>query len=191
MAAYSGYTDQELTALLKSGDRIAFTEIYNRFFSLLYLHAFSRLRDKDDAKDTVQELFTALWVKHESISFTNLSNYLYTAVRNRVMNVISHKSVESKYLSALPPSVVIENCITDHRLRERQLTAIIEKEVAALPPKMRAAFELSRKTNMSHKEIANELGITEQSVRSHVKNALKILRLRLGLSLFLVLLFTY
>lgn len=191
MATHSRYTDQELLTFLKQGDHAAFTEIYDRFFSVLYLHAFNRLRDKDEAKDAVQELFTTLWIKHESVSFTNLSNYLYTAVRNRVMNVIAHRAVESKYLSALPNSVIVEDCVTDHRLRERQLADIIAMEIAALPPKMREAFELSRKTNMSHKEIASKLGITEQSVRSHVKNALKILRLRLGLILYLVFLIRY
>jgi len=191
MTAYSTYTDQELATLLKGGDGDAFAEIYERFFSVLYVHAFNRLRDKDEAKDAVQELFTSLWDKRESLSFTNLSNYLYTSVRNRVMNVVSHRAVQSKYLSKLPKSIVIEECVTDHRLRERQLADIIAKEVATLPPKMREAFELSRKTSMTHKEIAEKLGITEQSVRSHVKNALKILRIRLGLALYIVLLLTY
>jgi len=49
-----------------------------------------------------------------------------------------------------------------------------------LPPKMRTVFELSRKEGLSHKEIAEQLNITEQSVRSHIKGALKILRPRLG-----------
>lgn len=154
----------------------------------MYLHALNRLKDKDEAKDAIQDLFIRLWKKRDSTDFTNLSNYLYTAVRNGVMNVISHKAVESRYISALPRSVVIADCITDHRLRERQLANIINKEIEMLPPKMREVFQLSRLHNLSHKEIAEQLGISEQSVRSHVKNALKILRVRLGLVLYLILL---
>lgn len=190
MRTYQNFTDQELTALLRGGDSIAFTEIYDRFFSVLYVHAFNRLRNKDEAKDAVQELFTALWVKRESVSFSNLSNYLYTSVRNKVLNVVAHKAVETKYVAALPQSMIIEDCITDHRLRERQMADIIAGEIAALPPKMREVFELSRMRNMSHKEIADQLGITDQSVRSHIKNALRILRVKLGLILYLVLLLT-
>ena len=188
MQIYEKHTDSQLTGLLKKGDRDAFTAIYERFFAVLYIHAFNRLKDKDEAKDVVQNLFIKLWNKRDSADFSNLSNYLYTAVRNGVMNVVSHKAVESKYISTLPQSVVIADCITDHRLRERQLADIIAKEIELLPPKMREVFQLSRFHNLSHKEIAEQLGISEQSVRSHVKNALKILRVRLGLLLYLVLL---
>ena len=188
MEIYDKYTDSQLASLLKKGDRDAFTAIYERFFGVLYIHAFNRLKDKDEAKDTIQDLFIKLWNKRDSVDFTNLSNYLYTAVRNAVMNVVSHKAVKSKYISALPQSIVIADCITDHRLRERQLADIINKKIELLPPKMREVFQLSRFHNLSHKEIAEQLGISEQSVRSHVKNALKILRIRLGLILYLVLL---
>ncbi|MNT81059.1 RNA polymerase sigma factor [compost metagenome] len=62
---------------------------------------------------------------------------------------------------------------------------MIEKGIAELPPKMREVFELSRKHIMSHKEIAEQLNISEQTVRKQVNNALKILRSKLGMTLFL------
>ena len=191
MKLYSKLSDSELADLLKSDDQLAFTEIYNRFYYALFIHVYNRLKDKDEAKDIVQELFSTLWCKREVITFTNLSNYLYTSARNRVLNSIAHKSVEAKYLAGLPASIVIEECITDYRLRERQLAAIIAKEIEALPPKMRQVFELSRKENLSHKQIAERLGLSEQSVRSHVKNALRILRVRLGLLMYIMFLFKY
>ncbi|WP_316792005.1 RNA polymerase sigma-70 factor [Pedobacter frigoris] len=186
MRKYRDYTDSELSNLLKEGNDVAFAEVYDRFFNALYLHALNRLKDKDEAKDIVQELFISLWNKRETADLTNLSNYLYTAVRNRVINVVSHKSVETRYLMGLPRNIIVEDCITDHRLRERQLANIIAGEIAQLPKKMREVFEMSRLQNLSHKEIAEQLGITEQSVRSHVKNALKVLRSRLGLVFYII-----
>jgi RNA polymerase sigma-70 factor (family 1) len=190
MGAYTLYSDEELTNLLKKGDDIAFEEIYERFFSRLYAHAFLRLKDKSECKDLVQELFANLWARRATVDFSNLSHYLYTSAKNGVINLIAHKAVESKYFSKLPQSISIQECITDYRARELQLAEIIRKEISALPPKMREVFELSRTKNMSHKEIAEHLGITEQSVRSHVKNALKILRVKLGLILYIVFLLT-
>lgn len=69
---------------------------------------------------------------------------------------------------------------TDHLVREKMLLEQIEQEVASLPKRMRTVFEPSRKDGLSHKEIAEQLNISEQSARSHVKGALKTLRLRLG-----------
>lgn len=186
MQQYEEYSDLELVRLFKTGDRNAFTAIYDRFFGVLYVHAFNRLKNEAEAKDAIQDLFINMWNKREAVDLSNLSNYLYTSVRNRVLNIVAHRAVQQKYLAALPHEIIIEDCHTDYRLRERQLSAIISKEIALLPPKMRHVFELSRIHNLSHKEIADQLGISEQSVRSHVKNALKILRTRLGLVLYLV-----
>jgi RNA polymerase sigma-70 factor (ECF subfamily) len=65
---------------------------------------------------------------------------------------------------------------------------IIEKEIADLPAKMREVFELSRKTFLSHKEIAGQLDLSEKTVRNQVNNALKVLRVKLGIFVFLLVL---
>ncbi|MNR01645.1 ECF RNA polymerase sigma factor SigL [compost metagenome] len=186
MLTYSLLSDLELTALLKEGDAAAYTVVYNRYFNELYIHAYSRLRDKEEAQDVVHELFATLWNKRAELMFkSSLPAYLYTAVRNRILDVISHQQVESRYVTSLQHFIEEGYCITDHQVRERQLTALIEKGISELPPKMRAIFELSRKHAMSHKEIAEQLNLSEQTVRTQVKNALRILRLKLGLMLFL------
>ena len=78
MTAYFGYTDLELINLLKSGDQNAFTEIYNRYFRVLYLHAVRRLRDEDEARDVVQELFASLWLRRDTLQpRNNLSHFQY------------------------------------------------------------------------------------------------------------------
>ena len=66
---------------------------------------------------------------------------------------------------------------------------IIENEIANMPGKMREIFELSRKSHLSHREIAETLGISEKTVKNQVNNALKILRTRLGLLNYLIFLF--
>lgn len=190
MIAYHSLSDLELVDLLRSGNQNAFAEIYERYFGLLYLHAYNRLRDKDEAKDLVQELFSSLWMRRGNLApKSNFSNYLYSWIRNSVLNSIAHKRVEEKYLASLPDWFDESESSTEHRIRERQLAAIIEKEIQALPPRMREVFELSRKAYMNYKEIAEKLNLSEQSVRSHVKNALKILRVKLGILIYLFLLF--
>ncbi|WP_316747292.1 RNA polymerase sigma-70 factor [Pedobacter gandavensis] len=188
MLNYETISDNELAELLRSGDRGAFTEIYNRYKWLLHSHAFKWMQDREEAKDIVHELFATLWTKRESLSFPdNLSAYLYTAVRNRIFNVISHQKVASQYLNSLQAFIDEEQVATDHLVREKQMNLLIEKEIAALPVKMREVFELSRKEQLSHKEIATQLTLSEQTVRKHVQHALKILRVKLGLVVFLFL----
>lgn len=167
MASYSTFTDQELSLLLQEDDRAAFAEIYARYKGPLYIHAFHRLKDREECKDLIQQLFAALWDNRKTIVFKSyLSGYLYTSVRNRVFNIIAHKQVASTYIDAIEQFASTSECITDHRVRERELLQIIEKEIAALPPKMREVFELSRKAHLTHKQIAEELDLSERTVRN-------------------------
>ncbi len=61
-------------------------------------------------------------------------------------------------------------------LDEKEILAIVEAEIQNLPPKMKEIFELSRKENLTHREIAEKLNISDQTVKKQVQNALKILK---------------
>jgi RNA polymerase sigma-70 factor (family 1) len=187
MSAYKELFDQQLVDRLRSGDKDAYTEIYERYFSLLYLHAYKRLRDEEDAKDIIQELFATLWHKRFELHQTNLAGYLFAAVRNRVLDNYAHKQVSNKYISSFQDFLATAPDSSEYLLRERQLSELIEKEIQALPPKMREIFELSRKTHLSHKEIAEHLQISEKTVSKQVTNALKMLRIKLGVMAFILL----
>ncbi len=183
MHNYSAHTDQQLTDLLKSADRRAFSEIYDRYWAVLYLHAKRMLRDDDEAQDIVQELFTHLWKKSTEIDFNiKLSSYLYKAVRNRIFNHLEHRKVVHDYQRSLIEFMDSSAAAADELVRERELALIIEQEIQALPPKMREVFELSRKQHLSYKEIGAQLGISEHTVKRQVSNSLSILRTKLGVS---------
>lgn len=181
MFYHSALSDTELVELLKAGDASAYTVIYNRYFDPLYIHACRKLNNKEEAKDVIHELFASLWNKKENIEIkAGLAPYLYSAVKNRILDIISHQQVESKYIDSLQNYLNSGNCITDYSIREKLLAELIEKGIADLPPKMREIFELSRKQKLSHKEIAERLNLSEQTVKKQVSNALKILRVKLG-----------
>jgi len=187
MRVYGSYSDSELAFLLTQGDELAFTEIYNRFYGLLFIHANKRLNNDEEAKDVLHQLFESLWVKRLQVAPDgNLSAYLYTAVRNRVLDVFAHQKVESKYIDSLQDYIDQDHVSTDYMVREKQMARLIEQEIDALPSKMREIFVLSRKENKSHKEIALELGLSELTVKTQVKKALRILKARLGVVIYIV-----
>jgi len=65
---------------------------------------------------------------------------------------------------------------------------MIEQEIDALPEKMREVFRLSRDNGLSHKEIANQLSLSEYTVSNQITSALKVLRVKLGAFFFTLLL---
>ena len=187
MTDYSAFSDIDLADLLKSGDQKAFAEIYNRYKFVLHHHAWNKIRDKEEAQDTIQEVFSMIWTKRETIHIgTNLSGYLYSCVRNHILNVIVRKDVQQKYIASIQDFAGGGVVTTDHRVRESLFRELIDKEIAGLPPRMREVFELSRKKHLSHREIAELMGTTEQTVKKQMTNALKVLRSKIGLPLFII-----
>ncbi len=182
--SYGDLHDEQLSALLKRGDHLAFTEVFNRYTPLLYIHAYNKLRNDIEARDVVQEMFIRLWDKRESIDEqNNLSGYLYRSVMNGIFNLLKHKKVVSGYAEAFS-SIPYQSEGADYLVREKQLKQFIDGEISSLPPRMRAVFELRRNEHLSNKEVAERLDIAESTVADQMKKALKILRARLGVSLF-------
>lgn len=180
-SAYNKYSDDELISRLRLGDLSAFTAIYIRYHGVLYSHAYKRLPDREELKDILQDIFIYIWNNRESINFNvNLQAYLYTAVRNKILNVFQSQKFKSDYITSFEELVVNNEPIPDEALRHKELISIIDAEVSALPPQMRLIFELSRNANLSHKEIAEKLNISPLTVRKQVNNSLKILRVKLG-----------
>lgn len=187
MRLYHNLSDVELTALLKKHDHVAFTEIYDRYRGVLYLHAFKLTQDTVEAEDIVQEIFIYLWDKAATIVFhTGIKSYLYSAVRYKFFNLLDHKKVVTRHEQTFNDFISKGEFITDNQVRENELTRLIEMEIAKLPEKMRIVFELSRKEHLSVSEIAGRLNISNGTVKKQLGNAIRILRLKFG-SLFYVL----
>jgi RNA polymerase sigma-70 factor (family 1) len=175
MAAYSTYTDQELTALLLQDDEAAYTEIYNRYWEELLKSAYRILKDRDACMDVLQEVFVWLWTHRDSLVLNSIKAYLLTAVKYQVANFIRSSRVREAYVqhtALLQPDEAYE----DDLLEMKELKAMIAHCTATLPGRCQQVFNLSRNENLSNREIATRLGISEKTVEMQMTIALKRLR---------------
>jgi len=185
MKLYSDYSDAELLACVKLADYEAFSEIYQRYNKLLMIYTFRKLKSTEEAKDLVQELFADFWNARLILEIqTTLSGYLYKTALNKMLNIFRHKKISDQYLSSLQKLIETDNSVTDYLIREKDIQAIIEKEISLLSPKVREVFDLRRKEFLSNKEIAERLDISEHTVATHMKKALKKLKLKLGVAIY-------
>ena len=188
MVSYVNQSDQELFNLLKQGDHDAFNEIYKRYQPVLFNHAYRRFPDREQVRDIIQELFTYIWKNRSDIHLSgSLAGYLYSSVRNKVLNHFRDDKVKEAFNLSLTEFLENEkSMITDHLIREKELIALIEEEVSKLPVQMQLIFRMSREAHMNHNEIAKQLGLSPHTVRTQVKNALRILRTKLGSAVFIL-----
>ncbi|WP_316799811.1 RNA polymerase sigma-70 factor [Pedobacter frigidisoli] len=179
------YTDEELVSLFNNGDESAYEEIYRRYSTILYLFSRRLLNEQTEARDVVQDVFMNLWALSGKFQIEHsLSAFLYAAVRNRILKIFRRNKTYQKYIDSLDLFISSGVSVTDHLVRERQLSELIEREIALLPEKMREAFELSRKHNLSHKQIAERMNIAENTVKKQISNALRILKGKFGVWIY-------
>ncbi len=181
MEQYGNLTDEQLVSLVKERDHLAFTEIYQRHWHTLYLHTYKVLGDLDEAKDLVQDVFFVFWEKACTLDIrANVKGYLYTATRNRIFSLIRKRKVNEQFIELMLNELDELDHTTVQKIDEQELVALIDAEIAQLPPKMRMVFELSRKQFLTHKEIAEKLGMSEEAVKKHIHRSIKLLKSKLG-----------
>lgn len=175
-------TDVELLEKFTTdGDHRAFEEIYERYFGVMFCHAQKMLKDTELACDLVQDIFVHILLgKADLSSAKSIKGYLYSMTRNKILNHFIREKVEQRYQSFQRYVLQQRQETIDGILIAKELQQTIEEEVRNLPPKMREAFELSRETDLTYKEIAQRTGSTEETIRKHIYIAMKRLRSRLS-----------
>jgi RNA polymerase sigma-70 factor (ECF subfamily) len=181
MRDYDLLTDGELTDLLKSNDRGAFTEIYNRYWKRLFGIAANKIKDLDDAEEIVQDIFVSLWRRRDDLSdIISLSSYLAVSVKYRVIKILEKRCNAQRYVDYAEYVMSMADNSTEEWMEFEELKAQLSQFVAELPAKCQLVFKMSRESGFPQKRIAEELGIAEKTVEAHLGKALKILRTRLS-----------
>lgn len=192
MTVPQSLTDNQLVELLKNDDRSAFTEIYHRYAKALtgFAVANNKLFDLNDASDMLHDLFAWLWAERKQLQLTgSLKNYLFTAIRNRIIDHIRKNSSQQRYaafLAALDESYAYS---AHQQLEAKELNQFLENSLAKLSPRIQEIYLLSRKEYLSIKEIAEKLELSEQTVKNQLTTALNYLKKSLPLLTFLLMRF--
>ena len=178
---YDQLTDIQLWDLTKENNQRAFDQIYARYAPELINHGYNKFRDREQAKDVMQDIFLKLWDNRDTQLFnTTLKQFLYVSIRNAFLNTLQREKVKSKYMESLLYFANSESLHADHLICEKELAQQIEKDVLALPQKMREVFNLRRHYHLSYREIAELQGISVQTVNQHLSKARSILGKKYG-----------
>jgi RNA polymerase sigma-70 factor (family 1) len=177
MTAYNKFTDEQLVALLKTGNQQAFTEIYDRYAANLAGFAGSKLYNLDDAKDILHDLFIKLWENRSQIHInSNLQSYLFAMVRHRIIDKIRKNITREEYAFMLQSLTTANQYSVDKQVEAKELRQTIENSLVQLPARVKEIFKLSREEGLSNREIAEKLNLSEQTIKNQISAALKHLR---------------
>ena len=170
--------DHVLFDLLKQGDKVAFEQIYRRYWAPLYNAAYKRLPEKEKCQDIIQNVFMSLWTRREEVVVENPSGYLHTAVRFQVLKYISRQS-QGGFLTETFQNDLISPLKSDSELLEKEAKCLIAYFIAALPRKRRDIFVMHYFEGLSTAKIATNLQISQKTVQNQLTTASHALRLKL------------
>ncbi len=163
--------DNQIVEQLVQGNQEAFKVLFKKYYKVLTVSAFYILRDEMEAEDTVQALLMDFWEKqlYRNIN-SSLNAYLKTAIRNRCLKRVEKGTSIQKKLEAYQYTL---SEVEDEAPVQEYYT---EKILADLSIQRLQAVTLVHYQNKKYKEAAYEMGISINSLKTHLKLALKALR---------------
>ncbi|RZK20608.1 MAG: sigma-70 family RNA polymerase sigma factor [Pedobacter sp.] len=177
-------SDKSLMELVKAGNHIAYTKIVNNYWEKLYKHIWIRIKDDDIAKDFVQDIFLGLWKNKETVSTDqedSLASYLFTAAKYIIINHFSRPNIAIPDEEALILALNTPSGITaDSDILIVELQELLNNEIDSLPERLQVPYRLSREQELSIREIAQKLSVSEQTVKNNISSALSTIRFKLG-----------
>ena len=177
MCADNFSEERSLILRLIGGDEDAFCELYATYKNRLIYFAMRFLKSREYAEDVFQDAITVVWQSRRFINpDASFSSYLYTIMRNRILNQLRNAANEEKLKESILSQALDYTEDTKREVMLNDLKSLISHALQQLTPRQREIFEMSREAQLSHKEIADKLGISVNTVQEHISTSLKLIR---------------
>jgi RNA polymerase sigma-70 factor (family 1) len=181
---YPTHTDTELLRMLSQNDELAFAEIYNRYWKLLYSSAHNILQVKAAAQDAVQEVFISVWKRRADIQVEALQPYLHQAVRFQVFKAIRAEKTDQQFFNRL--ALITRDILFEDPMLFKELETLYQQLIHALPPDEQEIFRLHRDSGLTYKQIAEQKNISVKTVEKKMSRSLRELRFGLDDALLVI-----
>lgn len=169
--------EKQIVLKVIEGNHEAFAQLYDMYAERIYYFALRFMISKEDAENITQEVFVKVWETRDRLDVNlSLSSYLFTIAKNTIFNLHRKRVNELAYLEHLGNYLESNQVRLENEIIFRDIQDHLEKLINELPPQRKKVFELSRKQGLSHKEISEQLNISEKTIETHIRLALKTLR---------------
>lgn len=178
------FDEQFLIQQLKEGNEQAYRWLFSQHYAPLCMYAGRLLHDNALAESIVDDVIYHIWEIRDYIEITtSLHSYLMRSVRNRCTDHLQSLRTRTEHSVSSLGKADTERTLnyTDTSqpqgiLIEKELEEAVARAIEALPEQCRAVFKASRIEGKRYEDIARETGLSVNTVKYHVKNALRLLR---------------
>ena len=160
-----------------SGDMACFEEVYLCYKDRTYYYALKLTRSELLAEEVVQDVFVKIWSNREKIDLKySFASFVFRVTHNHIINVLKRISYEKTVKDRFLKSSEICVSDTEDKVIYKEYMEILSKAIDQLPPRRKDVFNMSRNKGIGHDEIALEMGISKNTVKSQLVKATKSIR---------------
>ena len=174
------YNEGLLLRELAAGSETAFKTIFDHYRPKLFSYILQLSDSREIAEDVVHDVFLHLWAKRENFKDVgNLNAYIYRMVQNKAINGFKRLANETLIVAELSrrPAGTTDPA---ELLSYKELLHSLQDAVEELTPQQKQVYILSRQRGLKQEEIASQLKISVLTVKKHLTDALRYLRIKIG-----------
>jgi RNA polymerase sigma-70 factor (family 1) len=176
------YNERDLLERIQLGDAGAFEILYNQYRHKLYGFILRLTKSPEMTADIVQDVFLKIWEDRTKFSHVHsFSHYFQSMVYNRSINLLKRIAFEDEIVSQL--SKEAGNSEEGDPVLYNELRRKLRQLVDQLPEQQRAVYRLSKEEGLKQEEIARQLNISLNTVKTHLSRSMAFIRSGLGSSL--------
>lgn len=169
-----------ILAKIANGDQLAFANLFHLYRNKVYGYALKILQSESSAQEIVQEVFIKLWLKRDQLStIENFGGFLRVIVRNDTLNALKKIAVEHKNYSLVHLNKTEVDTGTENSIQYRETKKLLDDAIEKLPPQQKLVYKLCHVDGIKQKEVATQLNISPLTVKVHLREAVKSIRLYL------------
>ncbi|RDC54959.1 RNA polymerase sigma-70 factor [Pedobacter chinensis] len=173
--------EKELIKKIVDGDEQAFSILFFRYLPVLNSFAVKFTKSTDAAQEIIQDAFVRVWLNRDKLEqVENIKAYLYKYVSNECLGYLRKKLKDDKIIDNLKITQQHISNNTAESIHLNEIKRIVSFAVDKLPNQRRKIYQLSRNEGKTIPEIADQLGISINTVKNSLVSALKYIRIELS-----------
>jgi len=162
---------------LRRGSASAFSKLYYMYAPRLYAYCMTYCKCREDAEEIVEDTFVRLWRIHESIRQNEtLRNILFILAKHQIYTSFVKRAKSPEYAEYVETLNVTSNDSVDGTVSFEMFKSHLYAAIDSLPATQRSVVRMSKLECLKNREIAEALGLSEQTVKNQLSLGLKQLR---------------
>ena len=159
---------------IANGDETAFRMLFDQYRERLFFFAWQLCHSAVEAEEVVQDIFLRLWENRSKLGEVDFPRkYIYIMVRNRTLDLLSKIARDQRLISEVWTNMSQSDNYLEDLLHAQDSRLLIDQAVSQLPEKKQAIFLMSRRDGLSLREIADQMGLSVQTVKNILTEVLK------------------